>query len=183
MADDINQIMANQHLKVNVTAAAFAAKYQSKVEVYRFLATEVHVYLPPPENVTTWHLRDLANGARKKILSKDIQHVAIPHFEGLGIREMIEYANLYPEVMKALPVGHKEIEKLPRQYLANIIHTLVGKPFQQWISTRVKARHEQMTKKKDMLIELDPDIEAIFKASTAVSGKFLHDLPNIFFLL
>lgn len=64
--------MANQPMKTNVTAASFAAKYQSKVEVYRFLATDVHVYLPPPENVTTWHLRDLANGTRKKILSKDV---------------------------------------------------------------------------------------------------------------
>lgn len=35
--------------------------------------------------------------------------------------------------MEALPTKKKEIEKFPRQYIANIIHTLVGKPFQAWI--------------------------------------------------
>ena len=73
--------------------------------------------------------------------------------------------------MKALPTGEKEIEKLPRQYLANIIHTIVGKPFQVWIDTQIEARNAELAEKREMYIELDPEIEAIFKASTAVSGK------------
>ena len=58
--------------------------------------------------------------------------------------------------MKALPTGEKEIEKLPRQYIANIIHTIVGKPFQEWIDAQLEARHAELAEKKEMFIELDP---------------------------
>ena len=155
-----------------VTAATFGAKYTNKREIYRFLASEAHVYLPPIDNVTIWHLRDLARAERRRIASKDVQHIAIPQFEGLTIKNMLEYAQKVPAVMKALPTGEKEIEKLPRQYIANIIHTIVGKPFQVWIDTQLEARNAELAEKKEMFIELDPEIEAIFKASTSVSGKF-----------
>ena len=64
--------------------------------------------------------------------------------------------------MKAFPAGEKETEKLPRQYIANIIHTLVGKPFRQWIDAKLEERNEKLVEKKEMIIELDPQIEALF---------------------
>ena len=90
---------------------------------------------------------------------------------------MLEYAEMFPEVMKAFPTGDKEIEKMPRQYIANVIHTIVGKPFIEWIDAKLEARNLDLTEKKEMMIELDPEIEAIFKASTAVSSKYAHPNP------
>ena len=49
----------NQQVKVDVNL--FNAKFASKGEVYRFLATECSVYLPPYQTVTIWHLKDLAS--------------------------------------------------------------------------------------------------------------------------
>ena len=77
MADQ-NQIVPIAPQKATVTVATFAAKYTGKREIYRFLSTEADTYLPSIENVTIWHLRDLARGERKRILSKDVCHVAIP---------------------------------------------------------------------------------------------------------
>ena len=114
----------------------------------------------------------MARGERTRIEAKDVKHVAIPQFKGLGIKEMMEYAQMFPEVMKAFPTGDKEAEKLPRQYIANVIHTLVGKPFRQWIDAKLEERNVELVEKKEMLIELDPQIEALFKASNSVSGRF-----------
>ena len=50
-----------------VTAATFAAKYTNKREIYRFLASEANIYVPPMDNITIWHLRDLARGERRRI--------------------------------------------------------------------------------------------------------------------
>lgn len=122
-------------------------------------------------NVTIWHLRDLAGGLRSRVLAKDVKHIAVPQFEGLGIREMLDYAQMFPEVLKAFPLRREETEKFPRQYIANVLHTLVGKPFRQWVDNKLEERNAELTEKKEMVIELDPEIEAIFKASTAVSGK------------
>ena len=77
MADG-NQINPNGPPKAKVTVATFAAKYTGKREIYRFLSTEADTYLPPIENVTIWHLRDLARGERRRINAKDVCHVGIP---------------------------------------------------------------------------------------------------------
>ncbi len=128
MADQL-QIVPIAPQTGKVTTATFAAKYTNKREIYRFLASEAHIYLPPMDNVTVWHLRDLARGERRRIAAKDVLHIAIPQFEGLSIKDMLEYASSIPAVQKALPTGEKETEKLPRQYIANVIHTIVGRPF------------------------------------------------------
>ena len=115
-----------------MTASEFAAKFQSKREVYRFLASEVNVFLPPFENVTIWHLRDIQSGSKKRIKSADVKHISVPQFEGLSIKDMQAFADKYPGVNKYFPI-EKEVEKLPRQYIANVIYTIVGPPFAQWV--------------------------------------------------
>lgn len=44
--EDVNQIPQMGQPMVQVSAAAFAAKYRSKRECYNFLAVDVGVYLP-----------------------------------------------------------------------------------------------------------------------------------------
>ena len=119
--------------KVKVSAAAFGAKMQSKREVYRFLTAECGAYVSSYDTMTIWHLKELASGARKRINASEIKHINITQFEGLNIEAMQEYARMIPKVMKCLPLEEKEWDKLPRQYLANVIYTVVGKPFQLWV--------------------------------------------------
>ena len=40
--------------------------------------------------------------------------------------DMLRYAKDYPSVYEAFPIEPKEIEKLPRPYVANVIYTLAG---------------------------------------------------------
>ena len=54
MADPNNR-QAHQY----VTSTEFNSRFSNKVECYRFLASECKIYLPKPEHVTIWHLRDL----------------------------------------------------------------------------------------------------------------------------
>ena len=53
----------------------------------------------------------------------------MPQFKGLGIEAMLDFAKDYPEVYYALPSERRELDKLHRGYVANVIYTLVGKPF------------------------------------------------------
>ena len=106
--------------------------------------------------MTIWHLRDLARGERRRILAKDVEHIAIPQFEGLTITTMLEYAAMFPEAMKAFPTAAKEREKFPRQYIANVIHTIVGKSFREWMDRKLEDRNADLAEKREMFIELDP---------------------------
>ena len=48
-----------------ISAQAFAAKYKSKKEVYNFLTVDGKVYLPPYENISIYHMKDIVSGAKK----------------------------------------------------------------------------------------------------------------------
>ena len=59
---------------------------------------------------------------------------------------MLDNAKNFPAVMAALPSEKSEREKLPRAYIANVIYTIVGPPFKQWID-------DEITKRNDRIIE------------------------------
>ena len=67
-----------------------------------------------------------------------------------------------------MPV-EKEIAKLSRAYLGNVIYTIVGEPFYNWVQMKINERHEKIKEKKDLMIDLDPAIAKIFQESTSVS--------------
>ena len=103
------------------------------LEVYRFLSSEVKAYLPSYETVTVWHLRDLAMGVKRIIYSDRVKHIDVPQFEGLSIQAIFDFASGDRDVESALPPGN-EIKKLSRGYLANVIYTIMGQNFQDWVN-------------------------------------------------
>ena len=160
----------------HITSAEIAAKMQSKREIYRFLETEVKCYLSSYETMTIFHLRDLASSRKLRLKADKVKHIAIPQFKTLSIKEIRKFIDEHPmceTILRYFPTDNKEWEKLPRQYVANVAYTVIGQEFQDWMLDRVEQRNEKVKNEKDMLVELDPEILAIFQASTAVSGKYL----------
>ena len=123
--------------------------------------------------VTVWHLRDLCSGTRQMIKCDDVKVIQLPSYEGLTIDDFLEFAAEADngKALKALPEKRKEIMKMPRSYIANVIYTIIGDPFQKWADKRVTERNEKVVKDRDMEITMDPEIAEIFKASSSVSGK------------
>ena len=64
------------------------------------------------------------------------------------------------------------MKKLPRQWVINVTYTLVGKPFADWVAAKMAARNEQLVAKRDLGIEMDPEIFRAFHASKHVSSKY-----------
>ena len=85
------------------------------------------------DSVTIYHLKELASKQRTWIKCNEVKLLNVPHFKGLKFELILEYAKQYPEVMAALPSIEREIIKLPREYLCNVIHTLIGDPFYFWV--------------------------------------------------
>ena len=131
----INSVVANNQQNVAINAGAFGAKYKSKGEIYRWLTSEAAIYLPPYESVTVFHMRDICGGKRKMIKQANVKVISVPFFDGLSIEHMLNWAKTRPEgVMEALPVVKREVDKLPRAYIANCIYTLTGDAFKTWIN-------------------------------------------------
>ena len=79
--------------------------------------------------MTIWHLKDIAAGRRLIIKSKDIQEIHIPCYEGLSTADLLEFGMKYEKVRKALPIEEREIDKLLRKYVGNLLYTIIKEPF------------------------------------------------------
>ena len=101
----------NMNPPMQVTAQQFAAKFNSKREVYRFVAVDCGAYVSSMETMTVWHLRDLASKKRTMIKAKDISHIEVPQFEGLAIEQILDFAKSWRDgaIMMYLPAVHHEI--------------------------------------------------------------------------
>jgi len=104
------------------------------------MSAEVRAYVPPYHTVTIFHLRDLAEGKRTIINCDNVKYINIPYYEGLSIDDILEYADQRDngKALKALPEPRKEIEKLPREYISNVVYTICGDHFQGWVNTKIK---------------------------------------------
>ena len=61
----------------------------------------------------------------------------MPHYESLSLDHILDYGLAYAPVVKALPIT-RETRKFPRQYICDVIYTLVGQPFKDWVVKRCK---------------------------------------------
>ena len=104
-------------------------------------------------------------------------------YEGLGIREIRQYLDEnHPEVYAYLPEPNIELPKTPKQWIVNVVASVVKDEFLKWVEAQVKARHEKVSVKKDIMIAMDQEMAAIFHASTAVSSKWLFLVKILIYL-
>ena len=57
--------------------------------------------------------------------------------------------------MRALPSVEKEIRKLPREYLGNVIQTIAKENFTAWVRHRIDARNQKVADERDLAIHMD----------------------------
>ena len=120
-----------------------------------------------------YFLKELLGGKKKMLTTAKIRTIHVPQYEGLGIKEIRQFLDdEHPEVYEYLPEPNLELPKTPKQWVVNVVATILQDVFDKWVKLQVWARHEKVAVKKDMLIQMDPEMLAIFQASTAVSSKF-----------
>ena len=115
-------------------------------------------------------MKDLISGARKKIRADQVKHLAVPQYETLSVKQIKTFIAEHDECLQFLP-EEQEWDKLPKSWFCNIINTTVEDLFAKWVKDRIEARHAGIVTKKNLGINMDPDIMAAFMSSTAVSSK------------
>ena len=81
---------------------------------------------------------------------------------------ILDFGRSYHVVENALSVI-RETRKMPRAYVCNVIYTLVGAPFKDWVLKSCKDRNDRLEKNHDTSIVLDSRIAAAYEASNFVS--------------
>ena len=92
-------------------------------------------------------------------------HISPNHFclsyryPGLGIREIREFLDeQHPHVYNYLPEPDIELPKVPKEWFVNVCATVLQEKFTKWIKDGVDKRHDKVKVKKDIDIDVDPEI-------------------------
>ena len=93
-------------------------------------------------------------------------------YKTLTIETILEYGGKSEQLRLYLP-DERDMAKLPRQWIINVIYSLLGDDFREWVSQQVKDRNDQLAEKRDLMIDLDPDIAAAFGNSAYISSKYM----------
>ena len=80
------------------------------------------------------------------------------------------------ELVKEYLPDERDIRRLPRQWVINLIYSLKGDEFREWVSGLIRGRNEHLALQNDLMIELDPQIAEAFKTSQNISSKFSFDI-------
>ena len=80
-------------------------------------------------------------GTKKFLHTDRVQHLSVPQYEGLDIKEFFTEAAKYPVTADYFPDAD-DLRRLPRQWVINCTYTLVGRPFADWVQERMEARNE-----------------------------------------
>ena len=121
-----------------ITTSEFSAKFRSKYEVYQFLTIDALAFLPAPECCTIYFLKDLVSGKKKcesihlcftivcrvTVLKSDkALNLHVPCYEGLTVKEIMSKGLEHNGVRDYLP-DDRDIRRLPRQWIINVIYSL-----------------------------------------------------------
>ena len=130
------------------------------------------------DQVTIYFLKDQVSGRKKRIYGPNVHHITIPAYEGLTLKDIAEFAQDHPQVNDYLPDG-KEVMKMSKQWISNVIHSVLKKTFSDWVKQQVEKRNREMVVERGLTIEMDPEVAAAFEASTKTSvlhGAGVHML-------
>ena len=125
------------------------------------------------DNVTIYFLKDILARKKSYVRNEAIQTVYVPQYEGLCFKDIAEFASQHPNIAAYMP-DDPDLPKTPKQWIINVCVAVIGKPFKDWVYDQVEERNLLMTRKREMMITMDPMMAQKFQASTHVSCKYLE---------
>ena len=104
------------------------------------------------------------------IKAVDVKVLHAPLYKGLSIEKLLAEGKKTPRVAEYLP-EERDIHRLPRQFVVNLIYTIVGEGIKSFVTKAIKKRNDQIAENRHLIIELDPEIAAAFQQSVNISSK------------
>jgi hypothetical protein len=100
-----------------------------------------------------------------------MKYLYAPQYESLGISQVFNYIKTMEKVIIDYLPDERDWDRLPRQYMLNLVYTLSGENFSNWVASNIDARNNELAAKQDLMIEMDPQIAKAFAESTQISSK------------
>ena len=164
------------------TVLDLSSKWRSKTELYNLLTREGKVYLPPKQDSTQSFLRDVMIGKKSYIKWEEVKVIKVPQYKGLTVRDILNFANRNIHIDRFLP-KYEYLKDPNREWLCNVINTIIPEKFQKYIELRVEERKKSLINSQNLGISVQPEFMKLFQQSKSIStvkGKshFLTRMPK-----
>ena len=80
--------------------------------------------------------------------------VYVPYYESLTMEIISAEALKYPEIEPYWP-HERDLPRINRGWMCNMINTVVGARFNVWVSETVKERNSKLSADRNMELKLD----------------------------
>ena len=114
-------------------------------------------------------MKDVISGLKKHVKQDKVAYCYVPQYEGLGLKEIYSHIDRNPDFQAYFPSDNKERARLPKQWVVNILTTLTGGDFEDWVKAQINSRNERVATKADKFIAVDAEIAAIFNNASSIS--------------
>ena len=96
----------------------------------------------------------------------------MPLYKGLGIKDISAFLNnAHHNVFNYLP-DQQEIRKVPKEWICNVLATVLKGMFTGWVKNRIEERNEAVKEARNTDIGMDPEMAEAFRASTKTSCRY-----------
>ena len=126
------------------------------------------MYLPPIQDATQAYLRGIMMGKKEYVKSKNVMVIKVPHYKGLTVAKILRFARSKQNINNYIP-DYKYCKEPNREWLWNVINTLIPEEFQSFISHNVMQRRAELIKSQNLSITAKPEFISIFRNSQLVS--------------
>ena len=107
------------------------------------------------------------------VVSQDrVRHISVPQYQQLSIQKMLQFLVQFDEMHNYMPSEPRELNKLPRDWVVCIAASVVGDQFYEFIKQSINERNAEISRDRNMLIAMDPQLAQAFNNSTAISRKY-----------
>lgn len=106
------------------------------------------------------------------IKAKDVRHISVPQYEGLALKHISAFLNNGQQHLFQYMPDQQEVRKVSKDWICNVCATVLGGKFSGWVRARIEERNEAVKKARNLDVDVDPEVAAVFHASTKVSRKY-----------
>ena len=147
-----------------------ALKTISKKEIYDLITNEGEVYLPPMGDTQYKFISQIIWGDKLYLKCGEVKVCKVLHFKTLSVGSMLEFARNNTNIDEFLPDFN--YQKLPnREWLWNLLNTILGEQFREFIQSKQQERTEYITEKKEMKVRALPEFIKLIKDSKSISTQ------------
>ena len=122
--------------------------------------------------------------SKQHIKLHKVKVIQVPQYEGLFVKDILKFAKTKVDIDEYLPeFGYNKEPN--RQWVWNLVNSLVSDDFQNYIDKKVKLRKQNLIKQQNIKMTINYELINIFKSSNVISSEkekshFLARLPKKF---